>query len=159
MHHENFRPQGCHTAIPYLTVHDCAAALAFYREAFGARELYRLTAPDGRIGHAEIEIGDSRLMLSDEYPDFGALSPPTVGGSPVKMMLYLPDADAAVERAVKAGATPMRPVIDEFYGDRVGMVADPFGFSWFLATHIRDVPPAEMQAAWNATFEKAEAPA
>src|SRR5215218_5682200 len=103
---------------PYITVKDAAAALDFYREAFGAEEQFRLKAPEGKIGHAEIRIGEATLMLSDEWPDFGALSPPTIGGSPVKLHLYVDDADATVARAVAAGATLLRPVADQFYGDR-----------------------------------------
>ena len=137
---------------PYLTVNGAAAAIDFYRAAFGARELFRLTGPDGRIGHAELRIGDATVMLSDEWPDFGALSPPSIGGSPVKLHLYVDDCDAVVARAVAAGATLMRPVTDQFYGDRSGMIADPFGHSWFVATLKEQVAPQEMQRRWDAAM-------
>ena len=133
----------------HATVHDAKAALAFYAKAFGAVEQFRLVEPSGRVGHAEIKIGDSVLMLNDEYPDFGAKSPASVGGSPVAFRIEVPDADAAVGRAVKAGATVVRPVQDEFYGDRMGMVACPFGYRWSLATPKEEVSPAEMQKRWT----------
>ena len=133
----------------HATVHDAKAALAFYAKAFGAVEQFRLVEPSGRVGHAEIKIGDSVLMLNDEYPDFGARSPASVGGSPVAFRIEVPDADAAVARAVKAGATVVRPVQDEFYGDRMGMVACPFGYRWSLATPKEEVSPAEMQKRWT----------
>ena len=137
----------------HATVHDAKAAIAFYVKAFGAVELFRLVEPAGRVGHAEIRIGDSVLMLNDEYPDFGAKSPASVGGSPVAFHIQVPDADAAVERAVKAGATVVRPVQDEFYGDRMGMVACPFGYRWSLATPKEQVSPAEMQKRWTRMLE------
>lgn len=133
----------------HATVHDAKAAIAFYVKAFGAVELFRLVEPAGRVGHAEIRIGDSVLMLNDEYPDFGAKSPASVGGSPVAFRIEVPDADVAFERAVKAGATVVRPVQDEFYGDRMGMVACPFGYRWSLATPKEQVSPAEMQKRWS----------
>jgi PhnB protein len=142
-------PKGFHSVTPYLTVKGAAAALDFYARAFGAVELYRLVGPDGRIGHAELRIGDSVLMLSDEYPDFGALGPVAIGGTPVKLQIYVPDADAAVARAVAAGATLLRPVQDQFHGSRSGMVADPFGHGWFIATQTEEVEPAEMQRRWD----------
>ncbi len=140
----------------HATVHDAKAALAFYAKAFGAVELFRLVEPSGRVGHAEIKIGDSVLMLNDEYPDFGAKSPASVGGSPVAFRIEVPDADAAVERAVKAGATVVRSVQDEFYGDRMGMVACPFGYRWSLATPKEQVSPAEMQKRWTKMLEGAQ---
>ena len=133
----------------HMTVHDAKEAIAFYAKAFGATEQFRLTEPSGRIGHAEIKIGDSVLMLNDEYPDFGAKSPASVGGSPVAFRIEVPDADAAVACAVKAGATVVRPVQDEFYGDRMGMVACPFGYRWSLATPKEEVSTAEMQKRWT----------
>ncbi|TAJ37313.1 MAG: VOC family protein [Reyranella sp.] len=133
----------------HATVHDAKAAIAFYVKAFGAVELFRLVEPAGRVGHAEIRIGDSVLMLNDEYPDFGAKSPASVGGSPVAFRIEVPDADAAVGRAVKAGATVVRPAQDEFYGDRMGMVACPFGYRWSLAAPKEQVSPAEMQKRWS----------
>jgi len=140
---------------PYLVVKDCNDALAFYREAFGAVETYRLNDPvDGRIGHAEITIGETCLMLADEYPDFGALSPDSIGGSPVKMHLEVDDAEAFLERAVAAGATVLRPLRDEFFGHRTGLVADPFGYSWFIASKIEDVSAEEAQKRWNETVSR-----
>jgi PhnB protein len=133
----------------HATVHDAKAAIAFYAKAFGAVEQFRLSELSGRVGHAEIRIGDSVLMLNDEYPDFGARSPASVGGSPVAFRIEVPDADAAVERAIKAGATVVRPVQNEFYGDRMGMVACPFGYRWSLATPKEQVSPAEMQKRWT----------
>ena len=137
----------------HATVHDAKAAIAFYAKAFGAVELFRLVEPAGRVGHAEIKIGDSVLMLNDEYPDFGANSPASVGGSPVAFRIEVPDADAAFDRAVKAGATVVRPLQDEFYGDRMGMVACPFGYRWSLAMTKEQVSPAEMQKRWTRMLE------
>ncbi len=141
----------------HATVHDAKAAIAFYAKAFGAVELFRLVEPAGRVGHAEIKIGDSVLMLNDEYPDFGANSPASVGGSPVAFRIEVPDADAAFDRAVKAGATVVRPLQDEFYGDRMGMVACPFGYRWSLAMTKEQVSPAEMQKRWTKMLEGAKA--
>ena len=122
-----------------------AQAIAFYREAFGAREVFRLKDPAGKIGHAEIDDGAAHFMLADEYPDFGALSPVTVGGTPVSLHLYVTDVDAVVARATAAGATVLQPLRDEFFGDRVALLVDPFGHKWHLATRKEDVSPAEMQ--------------
>jgi PhnB protein len=137
----------------HMTVHDAKEAIAFYAKAFGATEQFRLTEPSGRVGHAEIKIGDSVLMLNDEYPDFGAKSPAAIGGSPVAFHIQVPDADKAVDRAVKAGATLMREVQDQFYGDRSGMVACPFGYRWFLAAAKEVVSPEEMQRRWTRMLE------
>lgn len=134
----------------YLTVKGAGEAIAFYERAFGAKEIFRLVGPDGKIGHAELALGTSRIMLSEEYPDFGALSPHTVGGCPMKMHLTVEDAEAAVARAVEAGAMLIRPVKVEFYGEKTGMVTDPFGFSWFLAELVERVTPEEMQRRWDA---------
>ena len=138
----------------HMTVHDAKAAIAFYAKAFGAVEAFRLVEPgSGKVGHAEIRIGDSILMLNDEYPDFGAKSPTATGGSPVAFHIQVADADKAVDRAVKAGATLVRPVQDQFYGDRSGMVACPFGYRWFLANTKEAVSPAEMQKRWSEMLE------
>ena len=138
----------------HMTVHDAKAALAFYAKAFGAVEQFRLTEPgSGRIGHAEIRIGDSLLMMNDEYPSFGAKSPNAIGGSPVAFHVQVPDADKAVERAIAAVATLVRPVQDQFYGDRSGMVACPFGYRWSLATPKETVSAAEMQKRWSEMME------
>lgn len=139
-----------HPLTPHLVIKDCTAAIAFYAAAFGAEEVFRLSEPSGKVGHAELRILGATIMLADEYPDFGALSPHSIGGCPVKLHLAVPDADAAVARAVAAGATLLRPVRDEFYGERTGTVADPFGYSWQLATAIEAVSPAEMQRRWDA---------
>ncbi len=129
----------------YLVVKDGRRALDFYARAFGARELFRLTEPGGKIGHAEMALGESTFMLAEEYPDFGALSPVSIGGSPVKFNVAVADADLAMKRAVDAGATVLRPVTNEFYGNRSGAVVDPFGYTWFVAQHVEDVSPQEMQ--------------
>jgi PhnB protein len=145
-------PEDNQVLSPYLIVKGAAAALAFYVEAFGAKELFRLTEPSGKVGHAELEIGRSRFSIADEYPDFGALSPVTVGGTPVSLHLYVVDVDKALARATAAGATMLRPLTDEFFGDRTCMVMDPFGHKWHLATRKEDVSPAEMQKRMNAAF-------
>jgi PhnB protein len=129
----------------HICISGASAALDFYREAFGAKELMRLTEPDGKIGHAEIQIGDAVLSISDEYPDYDALSPKTIGGSSVKIHLDVTDVDAFAERAINAGATLVRPIKDQFYGDRSGQIKDPFGYTWVVSTHLRDVPVEEMQ--------------
>lgn len=141
------------TVRAHMTVHDAKAAIEFYAKAFGAVELFRLVEPAGRVGHAEIRIGDTVLMMNDEYPDFGAMSPGAIGGSPVAFHIVVPDADAAVEHAVAAGATLVRPVQDQFYGDRSGMVACPFGYRWFLAAQKEVVSPEEMQKRWTRMLE------
>lgn len=141
------------TVRPHMTVHDATAAIDFYVKAFGAVEQFRLVEPAGRVGHAEIRIGDTVLMMNDEYPDFGARSPGAIGGSPVAFHIIVSDADAAVERAVAAGATLVRPVQDQFYGDRSGMVACPFGYRWFLAAPKEVVSPEEMQKRWTKMLE------
>ena len=136
-------PSGYHSITPSVIVDDAAKALAFYRDAFGAEQTYCLPMGD-RIAHAEIRIGDSRLMLSDEFPEWDAKSPRTLGGATGSFTIYVPDADAAVQRAVKAGAKVVQPVEDQFWGDRMGTVEDPFGQKWMLGTHVEDVSPEEM---------------
>jgi len=140
-----------HTPVtPYLIVHDAAAAIAFYVEAFGAEERYRLTDPHtGKIGHADLRIGEGGFMLADEHPDFGAFSPPTIGGTPVKLHLSVADSDATVARAERAGATILRPVQDQFHGERSGMIADPFGHQWFIGTPTFEITPEDMQARYD----------
>jgi PhnB protein len=137
-------PEGYHTVTPYLIVSDAAGAIDFYRRAFGGKELMRLAGPDGKVGHAEVAIGDSRIMLADEFPEHGARGPQAFGGTPVTMAMYVDDVDAVFQQAVSAGGTPIRPVQDQFYGDRSGMVADPYGHVWNIATHIEDVTPEEI---------------
>jgi PhnB protein len=138
-------PKGYHTATPYLIVNDGAAALDFYKRAFRAKEVMRIAAPGGKIGHAEIKIGNSRIMLADEHPEIGARSPQAFGGSPVSIMIYVKDVDAVVKKAVDAGATVTRPVEDKFYGDRTGSLTDPFGHAWHVATHKEDLSMEELQ--------------
>ena len=135
---------------PYLAVRGAQAAIDFYTKAFGATLDFKLVDPgDGRIGHAEMLIGESRLFIADEYPDFGAISPDTLGGSPVKFHLSVADCDTFVAHAVSHGATVLRPAKLEFYGDRSALLADPFGYSWFVASKVEDVSPQEMQRRWN----------
>lgn len=148
-------PDGYHRVNAYLIVAGAAQAIDFYRRAFGARELYRLTLPDGGVGHAEIEIGDTRLMLADESPQRNVKSPRTLGGSSVHLVMYLADADAAVKQALAAGATELRPLQTQFYGDRSGTIADPFGHVWTLATHVEDVSSEEMQRRLDALTKPA----
>lgn len=145
-------PAGYHAVTPHLVARDAAAALAFYVRAFGAVERYRLVEPSGKVGHAEFTIGDAVVMIADEYPDFGALSPSAFGGSPIKLLLYVDDCDAVVRAAVDAGATLLRPVKDQFHGDRSGMVVDPAGFTWTIATRKEDVSPDEMQRRFTAAL-------
>ena len=138
-------PEGYHTATPYLIIKGAAAAIEFYKKAFGATELLRMAQPDGKIGHAEIKIGDSPIMLADEFPEMGARSPQSLGGSPVSVLLYVEDVDRVFNQAVAAGAKVARPVKDQFYGDRIGGVTDPFGHQWYIATHKEDVAPEELR--------------
>ena len=144
-------PDGYHTVTAYLTVDDAAKAIDFYADAFGAIELYRLPMGD-MIGHAEVKIGDTHIMLSDEFADMNIKGPNARGGPTAAFMIYVEDADAGFARAIKAGATVDRAVETQFWGDRMGSVIDPFGHKWSLATHVEDVPPEEMQkrmAAWS----------
>ncbi|CAN5657083.1 hypothetical protein BH20ACT2_BH20ACT2_06650 [soil metagenome] len=133
------------TLTPYLVMRRAAEAIDFYKEAFGAIEIYRLAQPDGRVGHAELAIGDARFYLADEFPEMDILGPESLGGSPVKLQLVVDDVDAVFARAVAAGARVLRPVEDQFYGDRNGQIVDPFGHGWSLSTPIEEVSPAEMQ--------------
>ncbi|MDQ3686080.1 MAG: VOC family protein [Acidobacteriota bacterium] len=137
-------PDGYHTITPYICVNDAANAIEFYKKAFGATELMRLADPSGRIGHAEIKIGDSHLMLADEFPEMNFRSPQTLGGSPVTIYLYVEDVDAIANQAVAAGAKLVKEVKDQFYGDRSGTVEDPFGHVWYIATHKEDVSLEEI---------------
>jgi PhnB protein len=141
----HFIPKGYHAVTPYLACKGAASAIDFYRQAFGAAEVMRMPGPDGTIGHAEVRVGDSRVMLADEYPAMDFLSPQTRGGTTVHLHLYVRDVDAAVERAVAAGAKLVRPVEDKFYGDRSGSVQDPFGHVWHLATHKKDLSMAQLR--------------
>ena len=140
-------PEGYHSVTPYMICKGASDAIEFYKKAFGAVEVMRMAGPDGRIGHAEIKIGDSHIMLADERPDMGIYSPLHYGGSPVSVLLYVENADATVSAAVGVGAKIVRPVKDEFYGDRAGTITDPFGHQWYIHTHIKEVTPEEMQRA------------
>lgn len=137
-------PEEYRGATPYLSVKDAAGAIEFYKKAFGAREVMRMPQPDGKIGHAEVRIGDAPIMLADEFPEMNFRSPQSLGGTPVNIVVYVNDVDALVSQAVGAGAKLSKPVADQFYGDRVGVLEDPFGHSWSFATHIEDVTPEEM---------------
>ena len=138
-------PDGYHTVTPYLIVKGAADALEFYKKAFGATELMRMEGPGGSIGHAEIQIGDSPIMLADENPGMGFRGPQTLGGTAVSILLYVPDVDKQCALAVAAGAKVLRPIQDQFYGDRSGTYEDPFGHVWTIATHKEDVSPEEMK--------------
>jgi len=148
-------PDGHHTVAPYLAIKSAVGALEFYKKAFGATETYKLIVPDGRLGHAELRLGDSLIMLSDEFPEFGGKAPEALGGSPVSIHLYVEDVDAFVKRAVAAGARVLKPVADQFYGDRSGQLEDPYGHLWWVATHKEDVAPEEMQKRVRALFAQA----
>jgi PhnB protein len=139
-----FQPESYHSITPYLICRNADAAIDFYKRAFGAKVTVRM-GDDKKVGHAELKIGDSIVMLADEFPERGARSPQTVGGSPVQLLLYVPDVDAAVKQAADAGAKITRPTADQFYGDRTAGIEDPFGHLWYLATHIEDVTPEEMK--------------
>lgn len=146
-------PEGFHAITPYLSVKDAKAAVAFYERVFGAKEVGRITMPSGDIGHAELQVGDSKLMLAEEVPSWGNQSPMTLGGSPVGIALYVPDVDVVFQKAVDAGATVIEAVKDQFYGDRSGSLKDPFGHKWHIMTHIEDVAFPEMQRRCDAMFE------
>ena len=148
-------PEGHRTVAPYLAIKNAAGALEFYKNAFGAVESFKLLVPDGRVGHAEIRLGDSLIMLSDEFPEFGGKAPESLGGSPVSIHLYVEDVDTFVKRAVAAGAREVKPVTNQFYGDRSGQLQDPYGHLWWVATHKEDVPPEELQERVRALFAKA----
>jgi PhnB protein len=147
-------PDGYHTVTPYMIVKGAAQALDFYKKAFGATELMRFPGPDGKVGHAEIRIGDSAIMLADEHPDMGARSPQSFGGSPVSILLYVKDVDTMAKQAIAAGAKVLKPVQDQFYGDRSGTFTDPFGHIWTIATHKEDVTPEEMQRRMQEMMKK-----
>jgi PhnB protein len=147
-------PQGYHTVTPYLTLNDAARALEFYKRAFGAREVMRMEGPGGKIGHAEIKIGDSMIMLADEMPGTSSRSPQSLGGCTGGVFLYVDDADALFNQAVSAGAQVEAPLSDMFWGDRYGRLRDPFGHSWSVATHKEDVAPAEMSKRMQEAVSK-----
>jgi PhnB protein len=147
-------PDGYHSVTPYLIVKGGARALDFYKKAFGASERMRMDGPNGTIGHAEIEIGDSAIMLADEFPDMGFRSPQSIGGAGVSIHLYVEDVDAAFNRAVAAGAKVLRPVQDQFYGDRTGTLEDPFGHVWSIATHKEDLSMEELRKRAEAVMKQ-----
>jgi PhnB protein len=145
-------PDGFHAITPYLSVKDAIAAIRFYQQVFGAKEIGRISMPDGSVGHAELRVGDSTIMLAEEMPVWGNKSPATLGGSPVGIALYVNDVDAVFRRALDAGATEIESVKDQFYGDRSGTLTDPFGHKWHILTHIEDVTFPEMQKRCDAMF-------
>ena len=149
-------PEGSQGATPYLCCRDAAKAIDFYKKAFGASEVMRLAEPSGRIGHAQVKIGEAAIMLSDEYPDFGAISPQALGGTAVTVHLYVRDVDALVRQAAAAGATVNRPPTDEFYGDRAATLTDPFGHRWMFATHKEDVSAEEMGRRYDAFMKQGQ---
>ena len=138
-------PDGYPQVTPYLIVDGAQAAIEFYTKVFGARERMRLPGPDGKLGHAELELGNSLIMLADEHPDMGVLGPKSIGGTPVTISVYVEDVDAVFEAALSTGATELRGPENQFYGDRSGQFEDPFGHRWSVATHVEDVPPDEME--------------
>jgi len=149
-------PDGYHTLTPFLTVRDALRAIEFYKQAFGAQERGVMKGPDGKVMHAELKIGDSIIMLSDEFPEFGALSPLSTGGAGMGLHIYLDGVDAAFGRAVEAGAQVEMPVTDQFWGDRYGKLKDPFGHRWSIATHTRELSMDEMKQGMEDAMEKME---
>jgi PhnB protein len=141
----DYIPQGYNSITPYLVVKGAAQAIEYYKQVFGATELVRMPGPGGRIGHAELKIGNSHIMLADEFPEMGHASPPAQGNPSVSVLVYVEDVDATVDRAVAGGAKILKPVVDQFYGDRSGFIQDPFGHRWGVATHKEDVSPEEMK--------------
>jgi PhnB protein len=137
-------PEGYHTVSPYLAVDDAARAIEYYATAFGAKEVVRMDAPGGKIGHAELEVGDSRIMLSDPFPQMSTRPPKDLGGTSASVFMYVEDVDAVVKQAVDAGATVTMEVADQFWGDRFGTITDPFGHVWSIATHVKDPTPEEI---------------
>lgn len=145
-------PEGYRSVTPYLHLQGAADAIDFYKRAFRATEVMRMTQPDGRVGHAELMIGDSMVMLADESPEMGIKGPRSIGGTPVTIHIYVEDVDATVDRAVAGGAKVLRPIENQFYGDRSGQIEDPYGHKWGVATHVEDVPPEEMEKRAKAAF-------
>jgi len=153
----SYIPKGYSSITPYLVVRGAAQAIDYYKKVFGATEIMRMPGPDGKIGHAELKIGNSQIMLADETPSMGAghLSADTVGGSPVSLYVYLPDVDDVVKRATNEGAKLLKPVQDQFYGDRSGFIQDPFGHLWGIATHTEDVSPKDMEERMKKVMQPA----
>jgi len=152
-------PEGYHTITPHLIVRDAARAIEFYKQAFGAKERGVMKGPDGKVMHAELQIGDSIVMLADEMPEFGSRSPQSIGGSPTGLHIYTDNVDAAFDRAVKAGAQVEMPVMEQFWGDRYGKLKDPFGHSWSVATHVKDLSVEEMKRGMDEAMAKMAKPA
>ena len=150
-------PKGYHSITPYLIIKGAAQAIDYYKKVFGAKEEVRMNGPDGKVAHAELQIGDSRIMLADENPNMGQghASAATIGASPISLYLYLPDVDNVVKNAAAAGAKILRPVADQFYGDRSGFIQDPFGHLWGIATHVEDVSPEEMKERMKKAMQAA----
>lgn len=149
-----YMPAGYSSVTPYLIVKDAVRALAFYEQAFDAHVFMRLEEPGGRIGHAEMKIGNAIVMIADEHPEMNFLGPKSIGGTPALFLIYVADVDASFAKAVAAGATVMRPIVDQFYGDRSGTLEDPFGHQWTLATHVEDVSPEETQRRYAALMKQ-----
>jgi PhnB protein len=147
-------PDGYHSVTPYLIVRGAAKAIDFYKAALGAVELFRMEGPGGKVGHAEIKIGDSPIMLADEHPEMGAVAPQPGSRPPVGLAVYVPDVDAQFAKAVAAGGTVVRPLQNQFYGDRSGTISDPFGHTWTIATHVEDVSPEEMDRRHQEMMKK-----
>jgi PhnB protein len=147
-------PDGYHSITPYLIIKGAAAAIEFYKKAFGAVEAVRMGQPDGRVGHAELKFGDSFVMMADEHPEVGVVSPQSLGNTPVGLMFYVDDCDAVFNRAVALGAKVEKPLVDQFYGDRNGTLIDPFGHKWTIGTHKEDVSPEEMKRRMAAMAKK-----
>jgi PhnB protein len=147
-------PDGYHTLTPYLTVRDAVRAIEFYKQAFGAQERGIMKGPDGKVMHAELKIGDSIIMLADEFPDHGVVSPQTTGGAGMGLHIYVDSVDTAFDRAVKAGAQVEMPVTDQFWGDRYGKLKDPFGHKWSIATHTKDMSADEMKRNMDEAMQK-----
>lgn len=145
-------PEGFHTLTPHLVVRGAADALEFYKKAFGAEEIHRMPGPDGKLMHAELKIGNSMLMLADEFPEWGSKGPETIGGSPVVLSLYVEDCDTVYNQAVEAGATVRMPLADQFWGDRYGQLTDPFGHIWGVCTNIKQLTPEEINEAAKAAM-------
>src|SRR5208337_3014425 len=151
----SYIPKGYNSVTPYLVIKGAAKAIEYYKNVFGATEIHRMASPDGRVGHAELQIGTSRIMLADENPQMGARSAESIGASPVSLYVYLPDCDKVVEKAVAEGAKILKPVQDQFYGDRSGFIQDPFGHLWGVATHIEDVSAEEMKERMKKVMQAA----
>jgi len=149
-------PEGYHNVTPYLIIDGAAKAIDFYKKVFGATEKMRMPSPGGKVGHAELTLGDSMIMLADEHADMGHRAPHAYGGSAVGLMVYVPDVDATVKTAIAGGAKVVRQVENQFYGDRMGTIEDPFGHQWYVATHVEDVPPEEMAKRAAAMGKKSQ---